>query len=96
MLVSEETSSEETSILVSEETKALIGKFYEAHCASGRDQLRRRIAPLVWITAPLLVMCVSYRELHSDFCKEHPASKVSYKQFRALRPWNVRKAKHEC
>ena len=84
---------------ISAATKTLITEFYEANCATSpceRDQLRRRIGPGQYIYARLMIMLSTYSELYAEFKAEHPGVDVGYGSFHRLRPWNLRKAKHQC
>ena len=84
---------------LSDATRKLVTEFYTARCATSpcaRDHVRKKIGPNVYITAPLLILLSTYRELYSDFCTEHTGLRVSLSQFHALRPWNLRKCKHQC
>ena len=57
---------------VSEATKEKVGAHYEKHCAtspSAKDQVRKRLGPLSYITAPLLVLLTSIGRLFKGFCE---------------------------
>jgi hypothetical protein len=88
---------------ITKHTETQVQKHYESHCAvspCAKDKMRRRVGVMSWITLPMLILLTTMAALYSSFETAHPALFVddrglSYAAFKRLRPWNMRKAKHQ-
>jgi hypothetical protein len=81
---------------VSDETRAHVREIYES-CATSphqRDVLKRRINR-VTESEPALIMSATFAEMYAAFQKLFPTDKLSYAEFKLLKPWNLKKAYRE-
>jgi len=69
-----------------------VDEFFHRVCATSpcsKDQVRKRLGPKMYLAAQKLVMMDTFKELHKQFCTEHPLLKLSEDKFRQLAPWNI-------